>query len=143
MHLLYSTKASETSTDSGGDEGVLFLSRIRAIAAEWPVEQLSVTLFSTPRTPNTNASSKGNTTSPTPPSTTAAAANTPAKDERIHVQRRRMTSEDVSAAMGDPAKRQNAVVYICGPQAMTDEFVQKVRGFEGVREENVLCEKWW
>ena len=39
--------------------------------------------------------------------------------------------------------RQGTVCYICGPQKMTDEFVNFLRQQPGMAEERVLCEKWW
>lgn len=57
---------------------------------------------------------------------------------------RRMTHDDLLEALGDDIeKRQSTVIYVCGPQAMTDEFVETIKHFDGVRSENVLCEKWW
>jgi len=41
------------------------------------------------------------------------------------------------------AGREDTVCYVCGPQRMTDEFVEVLRGQEGMSEERVLCEKWW
>jgi NAD(P)H-flavin reductase len=58
---------------------------------------------------------------------------------------RRMTIQDVEAALGDPAQRQDAVVYVCGVPDMTDEFVDKLTAPDGLGMERhrVLCEKWW
>jgi len=39
--------------------------------------------------------------------------------------------------------RQGTVCYVCGPQKMTDEFVNFLRQQPGMAEERVLCEKWW
>lgn len=67
---------------------------------------------------------------------------------------RRMECSDVSDAVlgGDVAVESEkgreevmgrAVFYVCGPQGMTDEFVDGIRALRGVKRERVLCEKWW
>jgi hypothetical protein len=55
---------------------------------------------------------------------------------------RRCTVDDVAGAVGTPAQRRFAVVYVCGVPAMTDEFVAKLTGL-GMEPHRVLCEKWW
>lgn len=55
----------------------------------------------------------------------------------------RVTREDLQNAIGDESQRAATVCYICGPQKMTDEFVQHVQSLEGMDPRNVLCEKWW
>jgi NAD(P)H-flavin reductase len=57
--------------------------------------------------------------------------------------RRRMTVKDVEDAVG--SDKEDAVVYVCGMPAMTDEFVQALvcpDGF-GMDQKRVLFEKWW
>ena len=55
---------------------------------------------------------------------------------------RRISKEDVRAAIGGDVK--DAVCYICGPPAMTDELVAAARDVIGeVKKERVFCEKWW
>ena len=71
---------------------------------------------------------------------------------------RRMTIDDIRRKMGvDVASKSlsaseemtpktdisNTVFYVCGPQAMTDEFVDEIKQIPRVIPENVLCEKWW
>lgn len=59
---------------------------------------------------------------------------------------RRVTLEDVRTACvgGDGVVvEEGTVVYVCGPQGMTDEFVEGIRGFDGMRREDVMCERWW
>ncbi|KAI1098538.1 hypothetical protein F4804DRAFT_338113 [Jackrogersella minutella] len=60
--------------------------------------------------------------------------------------RRRITTDDVAAAIGDASERRSAVVYVCGVPTMTDEFVQKLvdpqQGL-GMKPHRVLCERWW
>lgn len=73
---------------------------------------------------------------------------------RKEVRNRRMTVDDVrSAALegrdvadGDTQDADvlsRAVVYVCGPQTMTDSFVEGIKAVEGVKSDRVLCEKWW
>ncbi|KAK8856158.1 NADH-cytochrome b-5 reductase [Apiospora arundinis] len=59
--------------------------------------------------------------------------------------RRRMEISDVEEAVGGPAERRFAVVYVCGVPDMTDTFVEKLRSKDGLDMEphRVLCEKWW
>ncbi|KAI5856643.1 hypothetical protein GGS23DRAFT_608041 [Durotheca rogersii] len=65
--------------------------------------------------------------------------------EDISYRGRRMTINDVAAAVGDVSERRFAVVYVCGVPNMTDEFVQKLTDPTGLGMEphKVLCEKWW
>lgn len=55
----------------------------------------------------------------------------------------RVTEGGLVEALGPVEERGDTVCYICGPPGMTDEFVEKARKAEGMREENVLFEKWW
>ncbi|KAK8035309.1 hypothetical protein PG993_010304 [Apiospora rasikravindrae] len=59
--------------------------------------------------------------------------------------RRRMDISDLEEAVGGPAERRFAVVYVCGVPDMTDTFVDKLRSKDGLGMEphRVLCEKWW
>ncbi|RYP47077.1 hypothetical protein DL768_006804 [Monosporascus sp. mg162] len=61
----------------------------------------------------------------------------------VHFLGRRMTADDVAAAVG--ADRRFAVVYVCGVPAMTDGFVRRLTDPAGLAMEphRVLCEKWW
>ncbi|KAK6954186.1 hypothetical protein Daesc_004151 [Daldinia eschscholtzii] len=64
----------------------------------------------------------------------------------VPFQARRMTVDDIAAAVGDVEERKAAVVYVCGVPTMTDEFVQKLTDSEaglGMEPRRVLCEKWW
>ncbi len=56
---------------------------------------------------------------------------------------RRLTEKDLLNAVGPADKRGGTVAYICGPPSMTDWAVAKLKGAEGMREQRVLCEKWW
>ncbi|KAK4242249.1 oxidoreductase NAD-binding domain-containing protein 1 [Achaetomium macrosporum] len=57
--------------------------------------------------------------------------------------RRRMAVKDVEEALG--CDKEDAVAYVCGVPAMTDEFVQALvsPGGFGMDEKRVLFEKWW
>lgn len=45
--------------------------------------------------------------------------------------------------IGPVEERRGTVAYVCGVPNMTDEFVEVLRGAEGMEEKRVLCEKWW
>ncbi|KAI1771790.1 hypothetical protein F4818DRAFT_189732 [Hypoxylon cercidicola] len=67
-------------------------------------------------------------------------------DQVIPFRARRMTVDDLAAAVGDATERRFAVVYVCGVPTMTDEFVQKLTDPQqglGMEPHRVLCEKWW
>ncbi|KAH8160835.1 hypothetical protein CIB48_g7411 [Xylaria polymorpha] len=60
--------------------------------------------------------------------------------------RRCAVDVDVAEAVGTPAERRFAVVYVCGVPTMTDEFVARLTDREhglGMDPHRVLCEKWW
>ncbi|KAI1750066.1 hypothetical protein F4782DRAFT_532785 [Xylaria castorea] len=60
--------------------------------------------------------------------------------------RRCTVDGDVAEAVGAPAERRLAVVYVCGVPTMTDEFVARLTDREhglGMDPHRVLCEKWW
>jgi len=61
----------------------------------------------------------------------------------VEVRNRRISHEDLDSAVGQSSQRSATVCYICGPQKMTDEFVEYVQDLEGMDLQNVLCEKWW
>ncbi|KAI2602416.1 hypothetical protein GGR54DRAFT_645041 [Hypoxylon sp. NC1633] len=62
---------------------------------------------------------------------------------KVPFRRRRMTMDDVSAAVGGASERKAAVVYVCGHPKMTDEFVTGLRHELGMEPCRVLCERWW
>ncbi|KAI1746400.1 hypothetical protein F4680DRAFT_19908 [Xylaria scruposa] len=59
--------------------------------------------------------------------------------------RRYTLDEEVTEAIGSPAERRHAVVYVCGVPSMTDEFVARLTDKDGLGMDShrVLCEKWW
>lgn len=123
VKLLYGTKTARSDCSD-----VLFYSRIANMVADSKTKKdtTEVQIYATPTDPNAS--------SPTLFSKTS-------KPEIIP---RRMVEEDIERALGeDLAERGSTIIYVCGPQAMTDEFVETVTGIEGVKPEHVLCEKWW
>lgn len=61
----------------------------------------------------------------------------------LPVKRRRITIEDVVAAIGED--KRFAVIYVCGVPIMTDDFVQQLTSQDGlgIERHRVLYEKWW
>lgn len=59
----------------------------------------------------------------------------------------RINHIDLQQAMdgfiGDIAGRHRTLCYVCGPQTMTDNFVEYLSSQDGMSEDRVLCEKWW
>lgn len=63
---------------------------------------------------------------------------------KLHnIEYRRFEGEDLQAALGPVANRENVVAYVCGPPAMSDWVVGVLKGSTGMDESRVLCEKWW
>ncbi len=62
---------------------------------------------------------------------------------RAQWQQRRINHDDLIEAIGSREDRVGVVCYVCGPPAMTDDFVSVLRHAEGMDEHRVLCEKWW
>jgi NAD(P)H-flavin reductase len=56
---------------------------------------------------------------------------------------RRITHEDLFAALGPVDDRADTVVYVCGLPGMTDEFVDVLSKAEGLEPRRVRTEKWW
>lgn len=65
------------------------------------------------------------------------------RKENMEIYRRRIEEGDLLNALGPVGERADTVIYVCGVPGMTDEFVEKVKGVEGIVKENVLCERWW
>lgn len=61
----------------------------------------------------------------------------PDSSPSIRVHSQRINKDDLDAK----AQQKDTVYYICGPPAMTDEFVQYLEPIVG--KERVLYEKWW
>lgn len=62
----------------------------------------------------------------------------------VEVNARRLHRHDLERAIGRE-ERESTLVYVCGPQAMTDELVDVLTSTTGVglREDQVLVERWW
>lgn len=62
----------------------------------------------------------------------------------LRIRDHRITHDQIISALRGSARdnAQQSVAYICGPPAMTDEFVGLLKAQEGMRD-NVFCEKWW
>ncbi|RSL57173.1 hypothetical protein CEP54_008457 [Fusarium duplospermum] len=63
------------------------------------------------------------------------------KNTGFKVLTRRFGVEDIREAVGD--KVDEGLVYVCGPQGMTDELVDGLTGEGGLEKKQVLVEKWW
>lgn len=59
------------------------------------------------------------------------------------VHHRRINHDDLVDALGPVSEREAVVAYVCGPPAMTDEFVTLIRDAPGMDATRVFCEKWW
>ncbi|PNS21461.1 hypothetical protein CAC42_1240 [Sphaceloma murrayae] len=55
----------------------------------------------------------------------------------------RIVKSDLDDSLGEVDKRGGTLCYVCGPQVMTDEFVEYLSHRPGMRPAQVLCEKWW
>jgi hypothetical protein len=67
-----------------------------------------------------------------------------AADLPEHVKLGRIEKDDLEAAIGkDRSIRQATLAYVCGPPAMTDQFVDFLSSRDGMDKRKVLCEKWW
>jgi NAD(P)H-flavin reductase len=64
-------------------------------------------------------------------------------DDRENIVNRRISHGDLLDALGPVEERKGILCYVCGVPGMTDEFVKVAREAEGMRVENVLCERWW
>ena len=64
-------------------------------------------------------------------------------EESIRQKHARISEKDLEAALGPPSSRGEVITYVCGPPAMTDWAVSKLRAADGMKAEQVLCEKWW
>jgi NAD(P)H-flavin reductase len=117
VRFLYTVRQPEAGQD------ILFLSRLHSIAQSLPTKQFRLQLHLTGA----------------PPSPMADVPIVP----RATVHHRRVIHSDLLEALGKAEDRAGVVCYICGPPAITDDFVSVLRQAEGMEEERVLCEKWW
>ena len=135
IHFLYTTRQSTPDIHSTL-KSTLFLDRLTSIARQHP-SQIQLDIFITPPGPDLTPDGAPGSGS----DHIADASQTTTQPFNLH--QRRITREDLISALGPVERRKDAVAYVCGPPAMTDEFVAVLRGAEGVVGERVLCEKWW
>lgn len=125
IHFVYGTKAGDGDFEP---EKVLFLTRLMGLCAQaGDVANVTLRMFLTGK------GSLGRIEGGKVPEQTFV---------------RRIGKEDLVEAVdgyrrGVERDRRNTVCYVCGPPRMTDETVEFLKGLEGMKEENVLCEKWW
>jgi ferredoxin-NADP reductase len=75
--------------------------------------------------------------------TSGRSAKREEKDSAMRKEYRRIMHRDLETALGPENTRENTVVYVCGPPAMTDDFVAFLEKSPGMEEKRVLKEKWW
>ncbi|KAE8148309.1 hypothetical protein BDV25DRAFT_158605 [Aspergillus avenaceus] len=135
VHILYSSKLPESaltesvsSPESALDQ-ILFLSRLRQIIRSQSQShrlQISLDLFVT----NLQGTASRILQQPT--------------DMAVHS--KRISPDDLHVALAGPdgsIDPRATVCYMCGPPAMTDEFVTILRQWMGNAKEQVFFEKWW
>jgi len=125
VHFLYTTKPPPAANSKLKAKEILFLDRLMALAASSSTAKSSIHLQ----------------LYLTDDSGTKAEFELPSFPGVIH--HRRIARADLAAAAGSPSEAERTVMYVCGPARMTDEFVEFLRGVEGMNERRVLCEKWW
>lgn len=118
VQFIYTSKIPRHGLDS-----ILFLPRLKKIFASSASLGWSLSLYLTGIFPSSN-----------PLSRTEGIKS-------IHP--RRINHEDLIQALGPVPERSGVVAYVCGPTAMTNEFLQVIRIQEGIEAKRVLCEKWW
>jgi ferredoxin-NADP reductase len=70
-------------------------------------------------------------------------AEGPVKSKSVEHKSRRIEHGDLLDCLGPEEERKKAVVYVCGPPMMADEFVDVLGKVPGMENGRVLCEKWW
>lgn len=65
------------------------------------------------------------------------------KSKSVEHKSRRIEYGDLLDCLGPEEERKAAVVYVCGPPMMTDEFVDVLEKTPGMENRRVLYEKWW
>jgi len=118
VKIAYGTKVPEN-----GLEGVVFLDRIKELYHHGRVKGV-VKVFTT----GNPAEGRKNPT-----------------DDHVDIYQRRLSIQDVEELIRED-QPDDAVVYICGPPNMTDEFVTALTSKEkglGLDHRQVLTEKWW
>ncbi|KAE8387906.1 hypothetical protein BDV23DRAFT_195525 [Aspergillus alliaceus] len=133
IHFLYSTKLPSQETIASSEsvlDQILFLSRLRQIIRSQSQShrlRISLGLFVTGLRDSSSS---------------------PLREQPsdLTIYARRINQDDLRAALTGPngdIKPEETVCYMCGPPAMTDEFVPSLRGLMGDGGERVFFEKWW
>lgn len=122
IHFIYGTKA-ESELDP---QRILFLTRLMDLVSAVADSNVTLNLFLT------GSGDTGRIEHGRLPNRTFA---------------RRILHSDLSEAIdgykADDSGREHTVCYVCGPQRMTDDFVEYISMQNGMSEDRVLCEKWW
>ena len=129
VQFLYSTRQTSSSQSS-----ILFHDRLRKIFSQSAKPDHQLTLFRTGAT-----SDKENRLV----ATHAQEQGIPQAAENVFLKDMRMSEEDMEIALGPVNRRAEVLAYVCGPPVMTDWAVANLRAAEGMKSEQVLCEKWW
>ncbi|KAJ9643507.1 hypothetical protein H2199_004186 [Coniosporium tulheliwenetii] len=121
VHFLYTTKPPPAAGSKLKANEILFLDRLMAFTASPSAAEsrIHLQLYLT--------GSSGSV---------PAKLDAPSFPGMIH--HRRIERADLAAAVGPPSEAERTVVYVCGPARMTDEFVEFLRGVEGMDERRVL-----
>lgn len=134
IKLIYSSRPGPT----GSSGSILFLSRIRRLFNEKGISSVrSLELFYTSTTSSESEFGSERNKASVPPKLGMASTH----PQRICFGR--IAEEDLLSAVGPLDKRGGTVAYVCGPPPMADWVAAKLKGFEGMSEERILCEKWW
>lgn len=146
IHLLYSNRFSQPR------ESILFFSRLRKIFSSLDISKNKLILFHTSQqgslaSDTANRLQAAPRVNPMETNESMSSGNKPNGNRRLENEPidcyRRMTQDDLLAAVGPIEERNEVVAYVCGPPAMTDWAVATLRGLGGMRPDSVLCEKWW
>ncbi|KAI9376007.1 hypothetical protein BJX61DRAFT_539320 [Aspergillus egyptiacus] len=130
IHVLYSAKLPDATTQESALDQILFLPRLREIVrSQSHHDRLHITL-------NLFLSNLDDESSP-------LLAQSP-KDLTIHA--RRINQDDLRKVIsGSDLKFSptETVCYVCGPPQMTDEVVSTLGGLLNGQKERIYFEKWW
>ena len=113
---------------------ILFFDRLRKIFGQFAKPDHQLTLFQT-----SASSDKGNGLA----ATHVQEQGIRQAIENVFLKNVRMSERDMEIALGPVNRRADVLAYVCGPPKMTDWAVAYLRAAEGMKSEQVLCEKWW
>ena len=124
VQFLYSTRQTSPSQSS-----ILFYDRLRKIFGQSAEPDHQLTLFQTAATSDK--------------ATQVQEQGMGQATENVFLKNVRMSGEDMELALGPVNRRGEVLAYVCGPPVMTDWAVATLRAAQGMKSEQVLCEKWW